>query len=129
MNPDEPGFISSFFVSKKIFPDYFKGKIVDLNDVNIDENGVNHTLKNNIKEYGKIEGEWSSYISFDNVEYWNNDKAKSLIIFSHEFTLPSDGRYKEDLINLIKGNKEKIQIVKEKLENKQQRQNMKLREK
>ena len=128
INPDEPGFISSFFVSKKSFPDYFKGKIVDLNNVNIDENGVNHTLKNNIKEYVKIEGEWTSYISFDNIEYWNNDKTKSFTIFNHEFILPSDGRYREDLINLIKGNQEQSQIEKEKLENRQ-RQDKKLREK
>jgi len=127
MNPDERGFISSFFVSKKTFPDYFKGKIVDLKDVNIDEKGINHALKPNIKDYGKIEGEWTSYISFNNVEYWNNDKTKSFIIFSHEFTLPSDGRYREDLINLINGNLEQSQIEIEKLEN-SQRQDKKLRE-
>ena len=128
MNPDEPGFISGFFVSKKTFPDYFKGKIVDLKDVNIDEKGVNHTLKANSKEYGKFEGQWTSYISFDNVEYWNNNKTKSLTIFSHEFTLPSDGRYREDLINLIKGNQEQSQSEKEKLEN-IEKQDKKLREK
>lgn len=126
MNPDEPGYISSFFTSKKTLPDYFRGKIVDLKDVNIDENGINHTLKNNSKGYGDIEGEWTSYICFDKVEYWNNENTKSFTVFSHEYTLPSDGRFRGDLINLINGDEEKSQNEKEKLEVRQ-RQDRKLR--
>jgi len=126
MNPDEPGYFTSFFKTKKTFPDYFKGKIVNLEDVTIDENGGNHALKKDAKGYSEIEGEWTSYISFDNEEYWNNDKIKGFSVFSHEFTCPSDGRYREDLINLIKGDQEKSQIEKEKLEVRQ-RQDRKLR--
>ena len=125
MNPDEPGYFSSFFKSKKTFPDYFKGKIVNLEDVTIDENG-SHTLKKDTKSYANIEGEWTSYISFDDVEYWNIDKCKGFNVFSHEFTCPSDGRYRGDLINLIKGDQEKSQVEKEKLEVRQ-RQDRKLR--
>ena len=125
MNPDELGFFQSFFKTKKTFPDFFKGNIVDLQDVTIDENGGNHKLNKKAKSYGTFEGEWTSYISFDNIEYWNNS-MKSLNLFSHEFTLPSDGRFRPYLINLINGNEEQSQIEKEKLEVRQ-RQDRKLR--
>ena len=125
INPDEPGFFSGLFKSKKTFPDYFRGKIVDLNDVTIQENNQ-HKLAKNAKSYSKIEGEWTSFISFDEVEYWNIDNVKSFTVYSHPFTLPSDGRYRGDLINLIKGDQEQSQVEKEKLEVRQ-RQDRKLR--
>ena len=127
MNPEELGFFESFFKTKKSFPDYFRGNIVEIQDVSIDENGGNHKLKKNAKTYGNIEGEWTSFISFDGVEYWNNN-MKTLNLFSHEFTLPSDGRFRPDLINLINGNEEQSQEEKEKLEVRQ-RQDRKLRAK
>ena len=126
MNPDEPGYFASFFKSKKTFPDYFRGKIVDSKFVTPDDNNGDHKLEKGAKSYVDIEGEWTSYISFDNVEYWNNYKCKALTVYSHEFTLPSDGRYRGDLINLIKGDQEKSQIEKEKLEVRQ-RKDRKLR--
>ena len=126
MNPDEPGFLSSFFKSKKTFPDYFRGNIVNLSDVTIDENNGDHKLVKNAKSYCNIEGEWTSFISFDNVEYWNNDTTKGFTVYSHNFVLPSDGRFRGDLINQIKGNQEKSQEEKEKLEVRQ-RQDRKLR--
>jgi hypothetical protein len=126
MNPEELGFFESFFKSKKSFPDYFRGNIVEIKDVTIDETGGNHILNKNAKTYGNIEGEWTSFISFDGVEYWNNNNMKTLKLFSHEFTLPSDGRFRPDLINLIEGNEDQSQIEKEKLEVRQ-RQDRKLR--
>jgi len=115
MNPEELGFFESFFKSKKSFPDYFRGSIVRVKDVSIDENGGNHKLKKDAKTYGIIEGEWTSFISFDGVEYWNNN-MKTLKLFSHKFTLPSDGRFRPDLICLINGEEEQSQVEKEKLE-------------
>ena len=126
MNPEELGFFESFFKSKKSFPDYFRGNIVEIKDVTIDETGGNHILNKNAKTYGNIEGGWTSFISFDGVEYWNNNNMKTLKLFSHEFTLPSDGRFRPDLINLIEGNEDQSQIEKEKLEVRQ-RQDRKLR--
>ena len=38
---------------------------------------------------------------------------KTLNLFSHEFIIPSDGRFRPDLINLIKGNEEEGQKEKE----------------
>ena len=127
INPDEPGFFSSFFKTKKTFPDYLRGNIVELNDVIIDENGGGgHKLKKGSKILGKIEGEWTSYLNFDDVEYWNIDETKGSTVFSHEFTCPSDGSFREDLICLIKNDIEKSQIEKEKLEVRQ-RKDRKLR--
>ena len=126
MNPDEPGYFASFFKSKQTFPDYFRGKIVDSKFITPDDNNGDHKLAKGAKSYGDIEGEWTSYISFDNVEYWNNYKCKALTVYSHEFTLPSDGRYRGDLINLIKGDQEKSKKKKENLEVRQ-RKDRKLR--
>jgi len=125
MNPEELGFFQSFFKSKKTFPDYFRRSFVDLDSVTVNENGGNHKLIKNAKVYEKFEGEWTSYISFNNEEYWNNN-MKTLNLYSHEFTCPSDGRYRPDLINLINGNEEQSQIEKEKLEVRQ-REDRKLR--
>ena len=126
LNPDEPGYLASFFKSKKTFPDTIRGKIVDSNYVTPDDTNCDHKLAKNAKSYCEIEGEWTSYVSFDNVEYWNNENLKSFTVYSHEFTLPSDGRFRGDLICLIKGEQENSQIEKEKLEVRQ-RQDRKLR--
>lgn len=116
MNPEEPGFFSSFFKSKKTFPDYFKGQIVNLKDVTIDENGGEHKLKKNAQTIAKIEGEWTSHLNFDDVEYWNMDEVKGLNCLSHEFVCPSDGTKREDLIWFIKGDQDRSQKEKENLE-------------
>ena len=126
MNPEEPGFFSSFFKSKKTFPDYFKGQIVNLKDVTPDENGGLHKLKKNAQILGKIEGEWTSYLNFDDVEYWNMEDTKGITCLNHEFICPSDGTFREDLIWLIKGDQEKSQSEKENLEVRQ-RKDRKLR--
>ena len=126
INPEEPGFFSSFFKTKKSFPDFFRGQIVSLKDVTPDENGGEHILKKNAKSFGKIEGEWTSYLNFDDVEYWNIEDTKGLTAFKHEFTCPSDGTFRGDLIWLIKGDQEKSQIEKENLEVRQ-RKDRKLR--
>ena len=126
MNPDEPGYFASFFTSKKTLPDYFRGIIVDEKDVTPEESNGDHKLSKNPKSYGVIEGEWTSYISFDNVEYWNNETTKAFTVYSHEFKVPSDGRFRGDLINLINGDQEKSQTEKENLEVRQ-RKDRKLR--
>ena len=126
INPEEPGYFSSFFKNKKTFPDYFTGKIVDLDSVIVEENGGNHKLKKNAKSYGVIEGEWTNFISFDQVEYWNMEKIKGLPVYSPEFLCPSDGSFREDLIYFIKDDQERSQMEKEKLEVRQ-RKDRKLR--
>jgi len=125
-NPEELGFFSSFFKTKKTFPDYLRGKIVELKDVTPDENGGEHKLSKNAKVLGTIEGEWTSYLNFDDVEYWNIENKYAFTLFSHEYTCPSDGTFREDLIYFIKDDQERSQTEKEKLEVRQ-RQDRKLR--
>ena len=51
----------------------------------------------------QVRGSWLDYIEFDNVRYWDinyNDPAK--IIKTHT-PLPSDCRFREDLIDLASG--------------------------
>lgn len=126
MNPDQPGFFSSFFTKKKTFPDHIRGKICDLKYVTIDEKNNNHQLSKDSNSYSEIEGEWTSSLSFDGVEYWNIDDYKAFKIFTHDFILPSNGTQRDDLKKLIEGNEEESQVEKEKLEVRQ-RKDRKLR--
>ena len=126
MNPDQPGFFSSFFMKKKTFPDHFKGRICDLKYVTLDEKGDNHQLSKDANCLSEIEGEWTSSLSFDGIEYWNIDDYKAFKIYTHDFTLPSNGTHREDLKKLIEGNEDESQTEKERLEVRQ-REDRKLR--
>ena len=116
MNPEEVGFFKSFFKKKNTFPDYFKGDIVESNFVKIDEKGCNHTLNKGYKSLCKIEGEWTSSIRFDDIEYWDIDDYQLIQMYHYGYLLPSDSSLRLDLINFIKDDQEKSQIEKEKIE-------------
>lgn len=66
-----------------------------------------------------IEGSWLRNLTFDGFEYWNVHNQKP--VFHSFFTgvLPSDWRYREDLIWLYKGNPSISQNWKVKIENRQ----------
>lgn len=128
MNPDELGFFKSFFSKKQTFPDHFKGKIVDSSFVEIDEKKHNHVLKKNHEELSKIEGEWTSSCSFDDVEYWDIEEYKSLSLNHFGFLCPSDSSLRQDLKYLIDNDEEKSQVEKEKIEN-QEKKDMELKNK
>ena len=128
MNPDELGFFKSFFSKKQTFPDHFKGKIVDSSFLDIDEKKHTYTLKKNHEELSKIEGEWTSGCSFDDVEYWDIEEYKPLPMNHFGFLCPSDSSLREDLKYLIDNDEEKSQVEKEKIEN-QEKKDMELREK
>lgn len=116
MNPEEVGFFKSFFKKKNTFPDYFKGDIVESNFVKIDEKGCNHILNKGYKSLCKIEGEWTSFIKFDEIEYWDIDDYQLIQMYHYGYLLPSDSSLRLDLINFIKDDQEKSQIEKEKIE-------------
>ena len=127
MNPDAIGFFKSIFTSKqKTTPDTFKGKIVKLKDVGVNLNNCNHTIKDDATALVNIEGGWTRDCLFDGDEYWNIDDYPLLMEFDFSFILPSDGRFRSDRLEFIKGNVEKAQEEKEKLEN-LQRKDRKLR--
>lgn len=128
MNPEKIGYFASFFTKKKTFPDHFEGKIVNLKYVKIDTKGSNHELLDDAKVLSKIEGDWTSSISFDGEEYWNIDEYKAFKIFKNGYILESNGSNRPDLKYLIEGKEEESQTEKENLEVRQ-RQDRKLRQK
>jgi hypothetical protein len=74
-----------------------------------------------------IRGSWLRCLQIDDLEYWNINMHYPVF---HQFALrplPSDWRYREDLVWLSKGNSEYSQRWKIKIENKQ-REDRKLRE-
>ncbi|OMJ77984.1 hypothetical protein SteCoe_22305 [Stentor coeruleus] len=92
--------------------------------------GKNDDFKGEIEQSGtkvcEITGSWLEGLSFNGIQAW--DINRDLPVF-HKFTinpLPSDWRYREDLIWLSKGYPEIAQIWKYKIEY-QQRKNRKLR--
>jgi hypothetical protein len=54
------------------------------------------------KVYSKITGSWLKGLQFDGKEYWNIDKYEPSWIKPSAHVLPSDGRYREDLIWLFR---------------------------
>ena len=106
----------SFFVKQTTLPDHFKGKIVDSSFVTIDEKGCDHTLKDGAQELSIIEGEWTSSCRFDGECYWEIDDYKLIQMYHYGYLCPSDSSLRPDLINLLKGDQEKSQIEKEKIE-------------
>jgi hypothetical protein len=75
-----------------------------------------------------IRGSWLRCLQIDDLEYWNINMHFPVF---HQFALrplPSDWRYREDLVWLSKGNSDYSQRWKIKIENKQ-REDRKLREK
>ena len=97
-----------------------------LSYVTLREYDCKHELNKNSTPIIKIEGSWTRDISFDGEEYWNVEDNKLFTIYETGYILPSDGRKREDYIELVKGNIDKAQEEKERLEN-LQRYDRKLR--
>jgi hypothetical protein len=59
-------------------------------------------LPKNAKILSQISGSWLKELKFDNVEYWNIDRYEPGFVKPCSDVLPSDGRYREDLIWLFR---------------------------
>lgn len=51
----------------------------------------------------RVKGDWLEYLDFDEKTYWHVDKFVPRQIMPIEYPLPSDGRFREDLIWLFRG--------------------------
>jgi len=95
-----------FSMRKKVPTDYFKGSITALSDPR--------------KVYSVVEGSWVGAVEFDGKTYWDwkqsLEKAKPIPV---DTPLPSDSRYREDLVHLAAGKKEEAGEWKYTLEQKQ----------
>ena len=101
---------------QKTLPDTNRGGIYNLSDVTISDNECIHQLKKNSTSFIDIEGRWTSHCEIDSDEYWNVDDYKLLGKYDDGFILPSDGRFRKDLIYFIKDDEENSQKEKENLE-------------
>jgi len=132
-NPDEKGTIGKLFFSQKSSPDTvryvfynFRGQITNFSDINLEANGK-HSLKKNAKNYGNIEGQWTKFLSYDNVKYWEREDYPLSRFYKSNFTLPSDSTKRDDLNLFIQNDEVAAQNSKEKMEE-LQRADRKLRE-
>lgn len=104
--PQQTGWMRGMFSSKPKRPptDYVKGTITG-------------------KGKGKIEGTWMGSLEFDGVKYWSfKDKLTVFKPVPIDNPLPSDSRYRQDLVELSKGEIDSAQEWKNKLEAKQRRE-------
>ena len=69
----------------------------------------------------KITGSWLESVYWDNQKYWDIEKVDPAILIKADNPLPSDCRYRTDLIELLNNDLEKAQeyIVYKILERKQ----------
>jgi len=72
-------------------------------------------------EVSKIEGSWLDYIEFDGINYWRCENYKIYPLVSVENPLPSDCKYRLDIIQLKLGEEAIAQDLKAKLEESQRR--------
>lgn len=129
MEPDHRGFLKKMFKKKGTYPDYFRGIITSISK--------NAKFNKKEKSYGNvdlnkhilssIEGEYSSFIKFDDKFYWEYQKLIPSKFTRMDYTLPSDSTFREDINWLRRGNEEMAQKSKIKLED-LQRHDKKLKE-
>ena len=130
-NPDKVGLFQGFFSKKKdimYYPDKFIGKIVNLSDVKIDDNGSNHELAKDAKTYGILGGEWTQEVFFGDQIYWKRNLENYCKMYEMDYKLPSDSSLREDVALWGQNDEEKAQIKKEIYEE-IQREDTKLRNK
>lgn len=75
-----------------------------------------HIIKKNAKVYSEIEGEWTTFLKFDGINYWTNGDVSFPLFYKQNFVLPSDSIKREDLNALINGDIELSQKKKEEYE-------------
>jgi hypothetical protein len=71
------------------------------------------------EEVSVIEGNWLKNLIIDGVEYWNVETHKGVFHTFSAHPLPSDWRYREDLIWLWRGNRQLAENWKHRIEERQ----------
>lgn len=123
-NPDQRKGFTSYFWSSKTRADYFEGVICTYDDIHYKKR---RNTKNAPNDYlAKIEGHWLEEMRVGGEQYWHIDEFKPYAYRERKDPLPSDARYREDLVCLKFGDIPEAQVWKEKLEN-IQRNDRKLR--
>ena len=113
------------YYSKDLYPDYFKGGIYRISELNIRNFSCDMPDKINIEKnaqcLSEIEGEFMSYINFDKRCYWRFGEKEFPQMKRDTFTLPSDSCYRDDLIWFRENDLELSQRFKVFMEEKQRK--------
>ena len=129
-NPDRKGWFKRMFFSQKTTNDFFEGIITNQRDFDLryERSGdLDKTAKkNNITIYSKMEGSWIKNLKIDDETVWDYKKLKPQSLWYVNNPLPSDCRFRTDLIALLNSDLSKAQELKDELEN-IQRNDRKLR--
>lgn len=71
--------------------------------------GTIHDTADPKKVHSKIKGYWTSYLEFDGRRYWDLEKIDPVTVIHTADPMPSDCRFREDLIWLAKKDQSKSQ--------------------
>lgn len=119
-----------FSSSQKTHHDYFDGVITDSIDFDYKANRGDDvekmSKKHNIRIYTKFDGNWTERMTADDEIMWEYTKYKPMKLNYINNPLPSDCRFRTDLIALLNNDYSKAQEQKDELEN-IQRNDRKLR--
>lgn len=136
LNPDKKGALSGLFSKQQTPADFFVGHIWRVKSTHpaMDEAGRRALQESAKKSYelltdqieadlSKIEGYWTLFLDIDNKRYWNFDEYRPYLVADAPSPLPSDARFRPDLIAWIEDNLEEAQAQKDIVENLQRRDN------
>jgi hypothetical protein len=119
-----------FSSSQKTHHDYFDGVITDSKEFDYraqrGDDVEKMQKKHGIRVYARIEGNWTERMTADDEVMWEYTKYKPMKLGYINNPLPSDCRFRTDLIALLNNDYSKAQEQKDELEN-IQRNDRKLR--
>lgn len=136
-NPDKKGLIGGLFSKQKTQKDFYSGQIVKITQsaskklAKITDYSKFPGLKEKediVEIKGNVEGIWHENCDVDSRNYWRLRDFPPFPLDIERNPLPSDSRFREDIIVWKTGDVKKAQVSEEKLEN-IQRADRKLRAK
>ena len=81
------------------YPDNFKGKLISINEIKIDNKGAKHCiLEEDSIPLAEFTGEWTKELKFGDKIYWKKNRNNLYKLFEPEYKLKSDSSLREDLI-------------------------------
>lgn len=117
MEPDDRGFFKKMFSKKSTNPDYFNGLITNISSNTKPDKDQIYKIKDHKKNVlCSVEGEFTFFLEFNGVKYWEYSKCEYPQLRRMKYTLRSDSSFRDDIVWLKRGNEEKAQKAKIKLE-------------
>jgi len=107
MNPDKKGWFKRMFSSQKSPFSTVEGIITNVKNFDFkDQRGgdLKKLVKNSgnrLKIYSQVEGDWLGHLKFDKETLWEYDQIKPYTVAYYSNPLPTDCRFRIDLIALL----------------------------